>query len=818
VGRSIDEQIGERRLTPMLQQYVAAKREAPADSLLFFRMGDFYELFFDDARRVASLLDLTLTSRDKDASDPIPMAGVPHHAAQTYIAKLVERGHSVSICDQLEDPAFAKGIVKRAITRLVTPGTVSDLDALDSTAAHYLAAYQPGHLVLVDLLSGEVLTMACAEPQLADQLERAGARELVWLGEEAPQVAMPVRLCPWPTQLACDGPGEAALAAAIQYLETTQRKPLAHLQPAREVRLEEYLQLDQATRRNLELTTTLRGERRGSLLWHIDRTRTALGARLLRRWLMYPLRDLLSLRARQQSVDALLADAMLRSAVRDALAETRDVERILGRLCLGHAVPADLAALARSLARLPGLQSHLASLSCPLGETWRTLDCMESMEQRLRRALVDPAPRVTGQGGIFNQGYSGELDALLCICNDGHQFLRDLEQGERQRTGIAGLRVRYNRVFGYYIEVTKAHAARVPAHYVRKQTLVGAERYTVAELNQYEEEILSADHRRRAMEQALFAELVADVAAHAAMLRRVARALALADAFASLAEVAQQGRYVAPELCDHGVLDIVDGRHPIVERLAPGGERFVPNSVRLDPMRRMLLLTGPNMAGKSTLMRQVALTAVLAQIGSFVPARSARLGLCDRVFTRVGASDDLSHGQSTFLVEMAETAAILQHATPRSLAVLDEIGRGTSTYDGMAIAWAVVEDLHDRVGCLAMFATHYHELTRLAETLPALTNANIAVAVQPGGSMVFLRTLREGAAEGSFGIRVAALAGLPEAVIARADSVLCRLEPAPRVQTVTREHPAAAALRAVDPDHVTPMQALQTLADLRALV
>ncbi len=851
------ERAQEVRLTPMMRQYLDAKAVHPG-AILMFRMGDFFEMFFEDAVTAARELDLTLTSRDKEgAHGAIPMAGVPHHAVTQYIAKLVARGHTVVLCDQVEDPRQAKGLVRREITRIVTPGTIADLEALDPAAKSYLACVVPAGETLVvgmlDLLAGEVLLSECAPTELQDELGRMSVAEV--LVEEGTTFALglPTRVLKEPLADARAealvrerlGPSEVwglaaksaaatrALARLILFAEGTQRKKLVHLSPPRIFRPQDTLVLDEVTRRNLELTRTeLDGERQGSLLAHLDRTRTAQGARLLRQWLLFPLGDAPAIGLRLDSVEKLVRDPGLGAAVREELAQVRDVERLIGRLALGRATPRDLGAVRTTLCRLPELKRLLAMVDAPLGERWATGDSLHDLRELLARALVDDPPPTSTDGGIFRRGYRVELDALIALSKDGHGFLAELEERERRRTGIANLRVRYNKVFGYYIEVTRSNLKAVPADYVRKQTLTGAERFITPELKAFEERVLGADEERKAAEVLAFAELCEQVVAHLPRLREAGRLLAETDAIAALAEVAHRGRYVRPELRPEPVLELIDSRHPVIETLLPVGERFVPNDLRLAADgRQLMILTGPNMAGKSTVMRQAALITLLAHMGSFVPAKRAVVGLTDRIFTRVGAADNLGRGRSTFMVEMLQTAAILRQATRASLVLLDEIGRGTSTYDGLSIAWAVAEHLHDVVGCRTLFATHYHELTDLDRERPRIINARVAVHEEAGG-IVFLRKLEDGRSGRSFGIEVAALARLPLAVVARARAVLRNLEAdeldpqgrprlahpecAPRPAPVHEE--VAARLRALDPARTTPLEALQLLYRLKEMI
>ena len=881
-----------RRLTPMLRQYVDAKAACP-DAILMFRMGDFFELFFEDAKIAARELDLTLTAREKN-DDPIPMAGVPHHAVAGYIAKLVDRGFTVALCDQVEDPKKAKGLVKREITRLITPGTVADMDALDPGAANYLAcvdrqgdAYT---VALLDLLAGELLCTQVHTDTLGDELRRMGVREVLvpeaWRAAVVTAVADErVAVRAWTLPALEDKQARKmldrrfgldlieglpqggnvlarrVLCQLIDYAESTQRRALPHLVPPKAYRIADYLVLDETTRRNLELCATqMENRRRGSLLWHLDRCQTAMGSRALHHWLLFPLRDAAAIEARLDAVQAFKQQRSFRETVQSALDGVRDVERLVGRVAVGRATPKDLGALLQSLLQVPALQTQLGGQQSQLGERWRTLDAVADLREQLAKALVDDPPVVPHEGGIFRRGFCSDLDELIALSTEGHGYLADLEKRERQRSGINNLKVRYNKVFGYYLEVTNANLGQVPPDFVRKQTLVNAERYITAELKDFEEKVLYADERRKEREAALFEQLVAEVGQHIDRLRALSRVIADTDALASLAQVADEGRYVRPALCATPVLEIAEGRHPVLERLLPGGERFVPNCVQLDAAsRQLMIVTGPNMAGKSTVMRQTALCTIMAHMGSFVPAKSARIGLCDRLFTRVGASDNLGRGQSTFMVEMMETASILRHASAQSVVLLDEIGRGTSTFDGVSLAWAVAEHVHDQTHCRAMFATHYHELTELSASRPRIVNVSVAVKEQ-GDSVVFLRRLVEGPANRSYGIEVARLAGVPEPVLVRARQILHGLEggseaveggqaalgpshgpipdaaPAPKPGKRPRPEPAAGegaqlalfakpgpapvelALQDLDPMHMTPLDALAALVRLKALV
>ncbi len=859
--RPIDEQLEGRNITPMLEQFAEAKRACPVEAILLFRMGDFYELFFDDAIIASQELDLNLTTRDRNKPNPIPMAGVPHHAVRGYIQRLVDKGYTVAMCDQVEDPKDAKGIVRREITRLVTPGTVTDLEALDPGSANYTAyvttiddTFNVFIIAFVDMLAGEVLVTSCSNDlalglakqqagpsgggadltQVMDELLRMSVREVlvsedhmaaglllaatdispavrVLSPEELPQrqgsvlrlrerfatasyELLELDLAALATRAGIPEAPETqeAVAAAIDvvvgYLEHTQRRKLRHLSPPRAYMRTDHLVLDEATRRNLELVRTTDGQRKGSLLWHIDRCSTALGSRTLAQWLLFPLREMKPILSRQDDVARLRSERTTRQEARVLLREVRDIERLMGRLAVGRTTPKDLSLLRASLMVIPRLAEVLFDLGGTLGDDWKEVHradavAVTDIAALLQKALVEEPPVQTAAGGYMAIGYDAALDEVLTLCTSGHDYLFALEERERERTGIRNLKVRYNKVFGYYIEVSKAQLASVPDNYVRKQTLVNAERFVVDELNAYAAKVLSADEKRRHLELELFDALVAEVAKAIPRLRALSRLLARTDALMSLAQVADEDNleYTRPALTDEPVVQLSQARHPVVERLMPGGERFVPNDIDLDARtRQLLVVTGPNMAGKSTVMRQVALCTVLAHMGAFVPARSARIGLSDRLFTRVGASDNLGRGHSTFMVEMVETATILREATAQSLVILDEVGRGTSTFDGVSIAWAVAEHLHNVTSCRAMFATHYHELTALSDTCKRVVNVSIAVKEAAQG-VVFLRRLVEGKADRSYGIEVAKLAGLPDSVLRRARTMLERMqEKAPR--------------------------------------
>jgi len=800
-----------------MRQYLEVKGRHP-DAILFFRLGDFYEMFYEDAVFVARALGLTLTSRDKGKEDPVPMCGVPYHAARGYVAKLTELGRRVAICEQLEDPKSVRGIVRRDVVRIVTPGVILDEESLDPRIPNFVAAVRGdgrnGYgLAFLEVSTGDFrATEASSAEGLLDELARVEPREIVVDKSDAvlsslvrrayPRVALSTFAWPdqgeskrladtlgegYPRALAAKFPRAADAAAGVwAYAKTTQpSSPLPFLKLELFQR-EDTLVLDEQARAHLELTESLLERRRqGSLVALLDVTRSAMGGRLLRRWLLFPLRDVATIRRRQDAVARLVEAHAARDALRKLLGEVADIERLVARAKLGVATPRDLAVLGASLGRLPAMAEALRQTApralvkdAPSNsESDGTLgeDLGVDVAARLQSTLRADAPALTKEGGFIATGVSAELDELTALAAGGREIIAQIEARERQRTGIASLKIKHNSVFGYYIEITRSQLERAPAEYIRKQTVANAERFVTPELADYEAKIATADERRIALEISLFNNLRDEIAAEAPRLLALAGRVAAVDVLAALAETAHRHGYCRPVVDDSTCLVIEEGRHPVVEQLAAAGA-FVPNDVALDPEReQILIVTGPNMAGKSTLIRQTALIVILAQMGGFVPAKSARIGVCDRVFTRVGAGDNLARGESTFLVEMRETAHILRYATPRSLVVLDEIGRGTSTYDGVSIAWSVAEHLHDRVGAKTLFATHYHELCGLAESCPRVRNVSVA-AREWNGDVVFLRKLTAGGASRSFGIEVAKLAGLPETVLERARAILRGLE------------------------------------------
>ncbi len=789
-----------QNLTPMMAQYHAMRRSLPADVVLMFRLGDFYEMFFEDAKRAAGLLNVALTKRNS-----IPMCGVPHHAAEGYLAKLIEAGLRVAIADQTSEPRPGR-LVEREITRIISAGTVSDLNLLDRQRHNYLAAAcQHGRrfgLACADHSTGEFTVAEFDDPeQLRDELLRLAPAELLVADD---QLAGPAGRLPGATAYdgyaflpdhaaallrdhfgvqSLDGFGcgdlHAAVGAAgaiLHYLIHQLHRPCGHLCSLRVRDLGRHLLVDAASQRNLDLVESRAG-RNHTLLGVIDRTRTPMGARLLRDWLLHPLREMPPLLARQRMIAALLADEARHVGIRGQLAGIRDIERTTGRLAQNAGNARDLRALATSLALLPGLRRDLAPLAdgaAPPGLLARIHELPE-LAGMLERALVAEPPAVTREGGMIRDGFSAELDELRAAQLDGRGWINRMAAAERTRTGIDSLKIAHNNVFGYYIEVTKANLAKVPGDYQRKQTTANGERFITPELKEMEQKVFGAEERARQLEYELFTRLRDEVARHAAGLQETAAAVAEVDVLAGLAEVARLYRHCRPVLEESRRVEIVNGRHPVLEQTLVD-EKFVPNDTAMDPDEaRLQLVTGPNMAGKSTYIRQVALITILAQIGACVPADAAVIGLADRVFCRVGASDDISRGQSTFMVEMTETALIVNNATDRSLVILDEIGRGTATFDGLSIAWAVAEHLHDVIGCRTLFATHYHELTDLADARPAVANFNVAVR-EWNEEIIFLRKIVPGRADKSYGIQVARLAGLPMPVLERAKEILSHLE------------------------------------------
>lgn len=808
----------------MMRQYQEVKRAHP-NALLMFRLGDFYELFGEDAEVASRMLDLVLTSRPVAKSRRIPMCGVPHHAAETYIARLVERGFRVAICDQVEDPKKTKGLVRRAVVRVVTPGTVTSDAMVPPRENVFIAATLQRNtrwgLAVADLGTGEFrITEPPSTAALADEIARLGIREVVHPADQPPPAgADAAAFTPYDAWrfdadtaeralrdqfgvTSLEGFGcaavpvaTAAAGALIGYLRDTQRSELRHFRALQVYAGGETMLLDTGAIRSLELFQPLIGDSRdATLLGVLDRTRTAMGGRRLRRWLSAPLLNADRIIERLDAVDELLASPE-RTALCEALSGVSDMERLVGRAGHGSANARDLLSLATSLAAVREVRKVAQSLgSRLLRDLASRADPHEGLRDRLERAIAPDAPASVREGGLIREGYDPDLDSLRRSASQARRWIADLEAQERERTGIRSLRVGYNKIFGYYIEITKAHHDRVPPHYERRQTLVGAERYVTPEMKEHEALISQATERMHEREYELFCALRDEVAEHSPSLLATADAVATLDALAALADCAQAYGYTRPEIAGEPVLDVTDGRHPVVERVLRA-ERFVPNDAKLGGDRRIAIVTGPNFGGKSTYLRQNALIVLMAQIGSFVPASRARLGPADRVFTRVGAADDIAGGRSTFLVEMQETANVLHNATPHSLVILDEVGRGTATYDGLSLAWAVVEYIWERIGCRTLFATHYHELTELADTLPGVFNLNAAVR-EEGDRVVFLRRVSEGASDRSYGIHVAQLAGIPREVTDRASALLDRLQSQAASPTADPAVPPSLARRA----------------------
>jgi DNA mismatch repair protein MutS len=834
--------------TPVMQQYLRIKAEHP-DILLFYRMGDFYELFYSDAERAAPMLDITLTSRGQSAGAPVKMAGVPVHAVEQYLAKLVKLGESVAICEQIGDPNTAKGPVERQVTRIVTPGTLTDSELLDDKADNVLLALAADKstvgLAWLSLASGELRVAEVAPQALANELRRIGPAEILAAeGVELPGYFV-TRLAAWQfdvdsgrkrlleqlgaASLAGYGAEDFSLAigacgALLDYAKKTQGQALAHVNAVSAERAAEFLRMDAASRRNLELTETLRGEPAPTLFSQLDRCASGMGSRLLRHWLHHPLRDRATVAKRHAAVEVLLNGS---DPIHAALRRFSDVERITARIALKSARPRDLSGLRDSVGLLPDLRKAIPAENGLLQALQKDLATPESCLELLRRAVASEPSAQLRDGGVIAEGYSAELDELRTLRSGAGQFLVELEVRERERSGIPNLRVAYNHVHGYYIEVTNAHAQKIPADYRRRQTLKNAERYITPELKVFEDKALSARDRALALEKTLYEELLVGLSAHLAELQRIARALAQIDLLAAFAAVAAERSYCKPDFVDDIRLEIEAGRHPVVEGQV---ERFIPNDARLSPARQLLLVTGPNMGGKSTYMRQVALIALLAHVGSFVPAKAARLGPIDQIFTRIGAADDLAGGRSTFMVEMTESANILHNATAQSLVLMDEVGRGTSTFDGLALAWAIARQLLEKNRALTLFATHYFEMTRIAQEYKEAANVHLD-AVEHKDSIVFLHAVEEGPASQSYGLQVAALAGVPKTVIQRARRILQQLEEASRAggsqadlfarSTPAEPEPAAEPLRdalaQVNPDELSPREALELLYRLKKL-
>ncbi|EGQ9730477.1 DNA mismatch repair protein MutS [Vibrio cholerae] len=847
--------------TPMMQQYLRLKAENP-DILLFYRMGDFYELFYDDAKRASELLDISLTKRGASAGEPIPMAGVPFHAVEGYLAKLVQMGESVAICEQIGDPATSKGPVERKVVRIVTPGTVTDEALLSERVDNLIAAiyHHNGRFgyATMDITSGRFqLSEPQTEEEMAAELQRTSPRELLFPEDFSPVHLMASRQGNrrrpiWEFELDTAKQqlnqqfgtrdlvgfgveqaklGLCAAGCLIQYVKDTQRTALPHIRSLTWDRQDQSVILDAATRRNLELTHNLAGGTDNTLAEVLDHCATPMGSRMLKRWIHQPMRDNATLNQRLDAITE-LKETALYGELHPVLKQIGDIERILARLALRSARPRDLARLRHAMQQLPELHSVMSELKQPhLTELRTHAEPMDELCDLLERAIKENPPVVIRDGGVIADGYSAELDEWRDLANGATEFLERLEAEERDRHGIDTLKVGYNNVHGFYIQVSRGQSHLVPPHYVRRQTLKNAERYIIEELKQHEDKVLNSKSRALALEKQLWEELFDLLLPHLEQLQQLAASVAQLDVLQNLAERAENLEYCRPTLVQEAGIHIQGGRHPVVERVM--NEPFIANPIELNPQRRMLIITGPNMGGKSTYMRQTALIALMAHIGSYVPAESASIGPLDRIFTRIGASDDLASGRSTFMVEMTETANILHNATRNSLVLMDEIGRGTSTYDGLSLAWASAEWLAKEIGAMTLFATHYFELTELPNVLPHLANVHLD-AVEHGDGIAFMHAVQEGAASKSYGLAVAGLAGVPKPVIKNARAKLQQLELLSSQPTETRKpsrvdianqlslipEPSAVeqALAGVDPDQLTPRQALDMLYQLKKLL
>jgi DNA mismatch repair protein MutS len=858
-----------KSLTPMIKQYLQIKSQYP-DSILFFRMGDFYEMFFEDAHVASKELDIALTSRDKGQKDSIPLCGVPHFTVETYISRLLQKGYKVALCDQVEDPKLAKGIVKREVVRVFTPGLATDAIHLGTGENNYLMGFcaegEVFGLAFLDISTGElkVCQISGFEHFLNESL-RNEPKEILSLKTfqnhprfEGFRKSFENGLINFLDDSQFDSlpPGaetegilihqKAPLASravemVLRYAEENQKKPISHIRPLSFYQVQDFMIIDEGTKRNLELTQSLFEQgKKGSLFWVLDQTVSAMGSRQLKQWLNYPLMDLKEIERRLEGVSELKEKKIERKQLREDLKGVQDMERLTSRIFLGHANARDLVALKISLRSLPSLKTTLRMFRSSIIEGLLSqIDDFDDLYQLLESSIVENPPLTLREGGIIKPNYDIELDALRVIGREGKGWILHLEAEERKKTGISTLKVRYNQVFGYYIEVTKSNLHLVPGHYIRKQTLVNAERFITPELKEFETKVLGAEEAICQLEYRLFEEIRKKISSQTPRLQKTAMSIAAIDVLVSFAEIADRYHYVRPVVDEQDGIVIRDGRHPVLERMGLA-ERFVPNDTEMNTQEhQILIITGPNMAGKSTYLRQVALIILMAQMGSFVPAKEAQMGVVDQIFTRIGASDNIIRGQSTFMVEMMETARILNQATSRSFVVLDEIGRGTSTFDGLSIAWAVAEYLHDHPSHRpkTLFATHYHELTELALTKDRVKNCNVAVK-EWGGEILFLRKIVEGGTNRSYGIQVARLAGLPQKVIDRAKEILSNLErgeldamgipkiakdktltqkPSPPLQPslFTTEDPLRSQLKGIKIDQLTPLEAINILDELK---
>ncbi len=802
-----------RKLSPMMQHYLNTKEEYE-DSILFYRLGDFYEMFFDDAILVSKELELTLTGKDCGLKERAPMCGIPYHAAAVYIAKLIEKGYKVAICEQTEDPKTAKGMVKRDVIRVVTPGTLIDEELLDERSNNYLAVVYMNErgdsgISVSDASTGEVYAAEVrSKEEILNEIARYSPKEIIACKTAAEKIAADVSVrfhinIEENKDRFFEGDSEEkiksqfgeksleeinpntrpaavkAVGAMLNYLEYAQKASVSYINRLNVYNVGQFMELDAATRRNLEITETMRDKsKRGSLLWVLDYTKTSMGARLLKQWVEKPLINPIEINKRLYSVQELADNMMLRDELGEVLAKTYDVSRIISRLSLATVTPRDMAALRETLINLPSLEYVLSGTKSPLlSECAKNFDLLEDMCKLLKDAIADEPAAFLRDGGVIRPGFCEEIDKLRMARDNGKDWLREIEQQEREKTGIPKLKVGYNKVFGYYIEVTNSYKDSVPETYIRKQTLANCERYITEDLKRVENTILGAAERIINLEAHMFESVRQRLVNELDRLKKAADIIALTDTLCSLAEAAVKNHFAMPEIADNGVIEIKEGRHPVVEKMSKNS-MFVPNDTLMNRTDdRLLIITGPNMAGKSTYMRQVAVITLMAQIGSFVPAKKARIGVVDRIFTRVGASDDIASGQSTFMLEMNEVSYILKNATEKSLIILDEIGRGTSTFDGLSIAWAVAEYIQNKrkIGAKTLFATHYHELTELENELEGVKNYRIAVKKR-GDDITFLRKIVPGGADDSYGIEVAALAGVPKEVISRAKKILAKVE------------------------------------------
>ena len=861
------------QLTPLLRQYQNIKKEHK-DAILFFRMGDFYEMFYEDAVTASKILEIALTTRDKRTDDPVPLCGIPYHAVNSYLPKLIKEGYKVAICEQVEDPAIAKGIVRREVIRIITPGTVLDGNLLDSKENNFIASIYPdiraAGLAFVDVSTGDFYIAELQLSGIEDEFARIEPKEILIPQDSISKLfnkngkRHQLLISPYPSEMFeyersyqlfhehikvdnaelskidLKGPSINAAGALLRYLSETQKTALRNINTVKVYKTEQYMTLDETAQRTLDLIKASQtGQKKGALFYLLDKTVTPMGGRLLKHWILHPLMNLEEIVRRQDAVEELKDKYTLRCKLREGLSNVHDMERIISRITLKVANARDFVSLNQCLDVIPGIKGLLTECTDPLIKgTNDLIDAVDSLRSLITRAIADSPPLSITDGGIIRDGYSRELDELREISREGKGWIARLEAKEKQRSGIESLKIRYNRVFGYYIEITRTNLKNVPQDYIRKQTMVNAERFITPELKDYEDKVLGAEEKIKGIEYQLFEEIREMAANEVERVQRSAKAIALIDVISTLSEVAHSYNYIRPVVDNSLIINVRDGRHPVIEQMDLG-ERFVPNDIEMDCGRnRLMILTGPNMAGKSTYMRQVALIVLMAQTGSFVPAREASIGIVDRIFTRIGASDNIAEGRSTFMVEMEETANILRNATSKSLIILDEIGRGTSTFDGISIAWASAEYINNQIKAKTLFATHYHELTELALTTEGIFNSHMAVR-EWNDEVIFLRKVMPDMADKSYGIQVARLAGLPKDVINRAKEVLANLEKEelddsgiPKLSHSAKEetrtvsqidlfghgyesHPALDEIRSLDLMNMTPLQALASLEEIQ---